>query len=121
MVLVTVALLCSRDLLFRNASLGKKILGIVILNDDWQPPQGLALIKRSFLTITMGYVLVWRAKFVDGNFMNVFDWEREILHTRVIEKDVFENILREIRSQGTITPQKLTDRYNQYLRNIYMN
>ena len=36
-----------KDLLFKNASLGKKLLGVSIYTSTWEVPGALQLIKRS--------------------------------------------------------------------------
>ena len=50
-----------KDILFLNASLGKKIMGIAIFNRDFSKPTLLTVIKRSILTNTIGYLILYKA------------------------------------------------------------
>lgn len=109
-----------RDFVFRNASLGKKILGLAVYDNNWQPPKLSVLVKRSFLTATIGYALFWKAKFFDGNLISVFDWERERLGTRVIDKKVFRELEGIARNKEGDFSKNMTELYNEYLRGVYL-
>ena len=109
-----------KDLVFRNASIGKKLLGIEIYNDDWKSPSFGTLIKRAFLMTTIGYVLFFKSKFVDGEIISLFDWEREHLHTRVIDKKVLKNLQEQAQQEKGEYKANMTKLYNEYLIGIYM-
>ena len=109
-----------KDVIFKNASLGKKIMKIYIFNDEWQPPKAFVLVKRAFLMQTVGYVLFWRLKHFDDNMISFFDWERDSLKTRVIEKKVYIMLQKEIGIGAKDYSSKMTNRYNGYLRNLYI-
>ena len=112
--------LFARDIVFRNASIGKKIMGIRIYDNDWKAPGFFVLLKRSFFVITVGYVLLWKAKFVDGEVINFFDFEREKLGTRVVDKKVYANLKEEAEQLEGDFKKNMTELYNAYLRNTYM-
>jgi len=56
-----------KDMLFRNASLGKKIMGISIFDRNWKKPSFPLLFKRAFLTLTVGYMICCKSIFVEKN------------------------------------------------------
>ena len=102
-----------KDLIFQNASFGKKLMGIAIYDNNWLRPKFTVLIKRTFLMLTVGYVLFWKAKFIDADFISLLNWESEIVKTRVVDRKV----LREIKEQAGQDPIKMTILYNEYLQN----
>ncbi len=109
-----------RDALFKNASIGKKVVGIAIYNDDWKNPGVKTLVKRSFLTFTLGFVLFWKSIFVDESKISVFDLEREKLGTRVIDKKVYKELSFIAKDMDGDFATNMTELYNKYLRGIYM-
>ena len=118
--LLLIFLFFLRDFVFRNASLGKKILGLAVYDNNWQSPKLSVLVKRSFLTATVGYALTWKAKFVNGDFISIFDWEREKLGTRVIDKKVYRELESIAKNQNGEFAKNMTELYNQYLRGLYL-
>ena len=108
-----------KDLIFRNASIGKKIMGIVIYDNDWKSPSIKKMLKRSALMYTIGYVLLFKHKFVDGQIIHIFDWERNVLGTRVIDKKVFKELEFIAKNQDQDFSQSMTELYNKYLRDLY--
>ena len=109
-----------KDIIFRNASIGKKIMGIAIYDVNWEKPKLAILVKRAFLMLTVGYLLFWKSMFVDGEIIALFDWERNSLKTVVIEKKVLKKFQKELQEQNEDDCTKLTDMYNAYLRDLYI-
>ncbi len=110
-----------RDILFRNASLGKKIMRIAVFDNSWQLPKLLHLIKRSFLTCTVVFIMLFKYKFVDGNSIYAIDWERDNIGTRVIDLDVYQELDTEAKQLKGDYAENMTKLYNAYLRDIYIN
>ncbi len=117
---IIISFIFVKDIVFRNASIGKKIMGIAIFNREWKAPGILVMIKRNLLMYTIGYALWWKAVFVDGNKMTVIDWERNTLGTTVIDIKVFKKLKAELEATGGYSDKKMTDLYNAYLRDLYL-
>ena len=109
-----------KDLAFRNASFGKKLMGIVVFDDRWQVPQRLILVKRTVLMSTVGFCLAWKAKFIDGSIISLFDWESQCLKTQVIERKVLKKIQEEADKQNGDRAVAMTNLYSNYLRMLYV-
>ena len=109
-----------RDVLFKNASIGKKIMGIAIYDNYWKSPKITLLIKRSLLVSTVGYVILLRSYGMHGDKISVIDWERDTLGTRVIDKKIFKKLSEEARTQEGDYAKNMTELYNAYLRGIYI-
>ena len=75
------SLIAFKDFLFRNASFGKKIMGLVILDDKSNVPSLKIMIKRGFLMPTLGYVIFVKSIFTGDDFKN---WELDKLKTKVV-------------------------------------
>ena len=69
LILLFIPFFC-RDIVFANASLGKRLLGICIYDSEWKRPSFIKLILRSFGTATVGFALMWKSKFADESI----DW-----------------------------------------------
>ncbi len=95
---VVLVLLCfaCKDLLFRNASIGKKMMGLVILDSTWSVPRVTQIMKRGLLVPSWGYISLMKNVLFGGE--TVADWEKnwEMAHlkTRVIEKKHFAELQR---------------------------
>lgn len=109
-----------RDILFRNASLGKVLCRIAIYGNDWKAPSLWLLIKRSFLTATIGYGIFMKSKFIDGGVISLFDWERDTLGTRVIDKRVYKELESIAKNRNGDFAKNMTELYNEYLRSLYL-
>ena len=108
-----------RDFTFRNASIGKKILGIAVYDEKWQYPSLKKIFVRSIVISTVGYVIFFKFKFIDGNIIQFLDWERDKLGARVIDKKVFRRLSQEAENQGGDFRKNMTELYHEYLRNLY--
>lgn len=109
-----------KDLFFRNASLGKKIMGIEIFDCNWKKPKGYILIKRAFLMLTVGYVIAYKSFFVDKDNFRIFDYEREKLGTYVIDKKVFAKLSEEAKEKTGPFEINMNKLYQDYLRSNYL-
>ena len=118
--ILIVMLLFARDFIFRNASIGKKLLGLIIYDNNWNAPSFLLLFKRSFLISTVGYVLLLKAKFVEGSVINFFHYEREKIGTSVIDKKIYNDLKSQAESKEGDFNKNMTDLYNAYLRSLYI-
>ena len=110
-----------RDIVFRNASIGKKLLGISIYNDNWEKPDMLHLARRSFFSLTFLYVMTFKCKFTDGEYISIFDLEREKLKTRVIDNNVYNELKAKAEGANGDYAKNMTELYNEYLRGLYLN
>ena len=71
-----------KDCLFRNASLGKKIMKLVILDDEWKKPKLFTMVKRSFFIFTHACLTFPHKEYIK----DLLAWEIDHLHTRVIDQ-----------------------------------
>ena len=118
LILLFIPFFC-RDFLFLNASIGKKIMGIAIYDRKFERPKLFTLFKRSFLTATVGFALLYKAKFVDGSIIGLFDFEREKTGTFVIDKKVYKKLEAQASEQNSDFAKNMTELYNAYLRDAY--
>ena len=78
-ILITIPIFC-RDLLFRNASLGKKIMRIKIVDFDGNMPKAKTVIKRGFLMNTVGFVLLFLK-------YDIQKWEIDVCKTKIVHSN----------------------------------
>ncbi|MBQ9744291.1 MAG: RDD family protein [Clostridia bacterium] len=104
-----------KDFAFRNKSIGKKLLGIEIYDQNWEIPKFSLIVKRTIFMLTAGYILFLKIIFISGNKMEIFDWEEEKFGTKVIDK----KILRELKNKTQNSSLEMTKEYNLYLISIY--
>lgn len=78
-----------KDFLFRNASLGKRIMGLCIVDDKGNVPTYQTMLKRGCVMPIWGYTTFMRSKFSDVDFE---DWELKRLKTRVVDKKDFQKM-----------------------------
>ena len=109
-----------RDVFFRNASLGKKILGIAVYDEEWKAPKLSLLVKRSAVLTFIGYFMIYKAKFVDGSYISLFDYERDHFKTQVVDKKVLEKLKVQAKGEDGDFNKNLTRLYKEYLMDIYM-
>ena len=108
-----------RDYLFKGASIGKKILGIRIYNDDWKSPTFLKLLKRSFLTTSYGWMLWWKSKFIEECFSDIIEWEREKFGTRVVDNKVFKRLSEKAKLCEGRWEDNMSKIYDEYIMCVY--
>lgn len=81
-----------KDLLFGNASLGKRIMGIIILDDKWQVPTKVKILKRGTMKTFMSLFVYSKMSVSGGNFEG---WELSRMGMRVVLKSTFEELKQE--------------------------
>jgi uncharacterized RDD family membrane protein YckC len=108
-----------RDCIFKNASIGKKIVGIKVFTIDWTTPSVLLLAKRALFMATIGYVLWWKIKVTDGKMISLFDCEREKIKTTIICTKVYEELKEKAQISEGDFRVNMTNLYNEYLRTYY--
>lgn len=81
--LIIIVYIGAKDLLFRNASIGKFLMGIVILTKEGRKPSIKTILMRGIIMQTYGY-----CKFVLTGFDKEYiqQWEMEKLGTCVVKK-----------------------------------
>ena len=114
-----IPLIFFKDCVFRNASLGKRMLGVSIYTIDWQMPTMVDLIKRLFYQYIVGSFVYLRVRF-GGNWMDYFEWEIDTTKMIVIDNKVFERLKKEIEEDGANFQTEMSKRYKAYLASIYM-
>ncbi len=107
-----------RDLTFRNGSIGKKIVGLVVVDDKWNVPDVWTVIKRSAIT-SLGHVLLYGFKLRNESWkMACFaelEWEYNSLKAHVVEKKVFNALKPKASVDGTLDIVQMKQLYDQYL------
>ena len=119
-ILLLLGMLLVKDLVFRNASIGKKIMGIAIYDENWQVPKIKTMLKHSLIMPFAGFALASKAKFIDGNLIQVFDFERDRIGTQVIDKKIYRKLQEEAKTMSGDCADNMTRLYNAYLRDIYL-
>ena len=119
LILMLIPFFC-RDFVFRNASLGKVLFGIAIYDKHWKRPTFKTLFIRSVAVSSVGYVLLWKSIFVNGEFISIFDFERDRIGTQVIDKKIYRKLQEEAKTMSGDYADNMTRLYNAYLRDIYL-
>lgn len=120
LLLLIIPLYCLKDCVFKNASIGKKIVGIEIFDSNWKAPKISALIYRNIWMAYKGYFLFWKSKVAHESKITLFDEERNDLGTVVIDKKVYKRLKKECEVQKGDYCENMTRMYNEYLRGIYI-
>lgn len=107
--------ICLRDVLLWKRSLGKRFLGLLIVDQKWKTPSVVDLIKRGTFSCTLGYYKFLFALFVTGDYIGYLDWEREKLHAIVIEKKLYGRLREEASKGGEFDPAKMSMLYSEHL------
>ena len=81
--------ICLKDLLFKNASLGKRIMGLILVNDAWEKPSLKQMLIRGVAMPLLGLLHFISAK---GDLKKLAVWEKGTLHTRIVPKALFEEL-----------------------------
>ena len=86
---LVLAFLTCIDLPFRNASIGKKLLGLKIVDTSGNPPKIFNLVIRCAIMHIWGMVQYSANRFPSSKYkewqIDFVDWEERKLHTRVVE------------------------------------
>ena len=110
-----------RDIVFRNASIGKMMMGISIYDKNWKKPSIWKLIKRSCLVITIGFIKHNIEMSTYGNKLAIIDWERDGIGTYVIDNSVYFEIKEKAEAMTGDFATNMSDLYNKYLREQYLD
>ena len=105
-----------RDCAFKNASIGKKIMGIEIFTTTWSKPNILHLAKRSLYITTLGYALWWKLLVSGESMVTLFEWEQKKVKTTIISKKVFKELKEKTQCGDENFQNKLLNSYNEYLQ-----
>ena len=83
--ILAMMLIVFKDCVFKNASLGKKLMRISVYNTHWRRPTFTALIKRTFYSHTIGLCLIVKIRFTNGSFSEFLEWEKKtgLVHSRI--------------------------------------
>ena len=117
--LLAAFLLIFRDFIFRNASIGKKFLGLRVYDGNWEKPKASILLKRCFFSSFVGTFILFKAKFFDENSLMFFNYEKEKLNARVIDKKVYNNLKKTAELKEGTFSQNMTELYDEYLKKNY--
>ena len=112
--IMVVVLFSFKDLPFRNASVGKKILGIAVYDKDFEKPTVKKTVFRSLATAVVGHVFLFKIIFVSGDIISFFDWEKT-LGCFVADKKV----IKRLKLEAENGKEDINEMYNAYLRSIY--
>lgn len=83
--LIVIIPLFFKDVLFRNASLGKKLMGLVILSEDGVSPPIKVIVKRGIIMATIGYINAIKFMLL-LDYSAFVDWELSHLKTKVVDR-----------------------------------
>ena len=110
-----------KDCIFKNASIGKKILGLRIYGLNWKPIGVFEMVKRTVFMLSAGYLMFLKIKFLGSksDMMEFFDWERDQLKTVVIDEKIFKQFSEEANLLPGNYADNMTNLYHAYLRRIY--
>lgn len=105
-----------KDVIFRNASIGKMIFGLRVFDNNWKKPGIWALIKRAVVMSTAGFVLYKILNWIKKDKLWFMEWELNTLKTRVIERKVYKKLKESTAVYGDSDPKIITELYDEYLR-----
>lgn len=107
-----------RDLCFRNCSVGKKLTGLIVVDDKWSVPSVSTVAKRSAVA-TLGHVLLFRFKVHNKSWKmachDELEWEYSQLNARVVEKKVFMALKEKASVNGVLDITKMDQLYEEHL------
>ena len=84
---IIILLLC-KDMIFVNAGIGKRIMGLAILDENDNEPSVKTMLRRTAIIGLFGDFLIRYNYWKDHSFT---EWELEHLHTKVVKRDSVEN------------------------------
>lgn len=106
-----------KDLIFKNASLGKKMFGLSIYTTDWNKPSFFKTVKRSVITNVVGYLYFLKLFMLRENKLLLYEWEKKQLNTFVIENKVYKGIKEIAKASGNPNADIMNRLYDEYLKN----
>ena len=108
-----------KELVFRNASIAKKLFGLSIYNTRWEKPKVLTLIRHTALMWFVGYLLLFKIVFIRGDLFELFEWEKNVVGTFVIDKKVYAKLKADAENMDGKFADNMTELYMMYLRDFY--
>ena len=110
-----------RDLIFRNCGIGKKMFGLSVYDTNWKRPTPWRLIKRSFITNTVGFAKLWKIFLSkEGNKYDYFVWELNTVKMTVVEDKVFKEFEAIAKERKGKYEENMSKLYEMYLKDLYM-
>lgn len=114
-VVLAIMLYSFKDFVFKNTSIGKRMMGLEIYDDKWEKPSLAILWKRCFWLFFVGSYLGWKAVHIDGIYSVIFQAEYSRFKTRVVEKKVIMRLKPLAITKSGFDPEKMSKLYNEYL------
>ena len=108
-----------RDIVFRNASIGKKLVGIAVYDEKWECPRFGKMILRSAVMLSLGYVWLIIITITGGDKTDVLRWETERFGTRVVSKKDLKKWREEAKSLPGDLNENTSRLYDEYLKKMY--
>lgn len=108
-----------RDIVFRNASIGKKIMGLAVYDNAWQPPKILTILKRDAVMLFVGMLMLYKIFCISGGIIEFFNWEMNVLGTRVVEKKVYAEFESIAKNREGKFAENMSELYSMYLKDLY--
>ena len=107
-----------KDFVFKNASLGKKIMGLIILDGNWNVPDRKLMRKRGYRMMVEGFSKyavyhVFRLDMLDAD-LGFEKWEFEKCGTRVVDKKVFAKLKSDCEKMSGDFKRNMDDMYHNY-------
>jgi len=108
-----------KDIVFGKRSLGMLLLGIKIYDVNWETPRAKHILKRTFLMLTLGFVLMWHIKLIEGDNYQFCEWEKNRIKTITIDSKVYKRLKDEAEFMDGRFADNMTQLYFAYLRDLY--
>lgn len=105
-----------RDIVFRNASVGKLIVGVRVYDEYWKPPKFTKLIIRGAFMLLFALPLEAKYHFRDGDATALLDKEWELFRTRVVEVSVYKELVEKAKGMHGDFAKNMDVLYNDYLK-----
>ena len=107
------------DFLFRNASFGKKIMGIAIYTTSWEIPNPKLILKRALYMYVLPCIIVLRTLFGECSLFVLFECEKNVVGTFTIDKKVYKELKEKAKQMDGVFEKNMTELYMMYLRDFY--
>ena len=118
-IVILIFLSSFKDCVFINASIGKKLLGVVVCNKKWNKPTLLHSLKRTLSTFIVAPISLCRMSAFHMDKMTFLNWEKNVLQSFVIDKKVYKKLKANAEQMDGIFSDNMTELYMMYLRDIY--